>query len=181
VTSQDDKAILLREALRRYLGREGFCDLIRGVLSGTIGPVGRDTSIKGILGSMFCIEDVKRYRMSRPNHAVPLGYMTYTVAAARLGTNAEVVRNLVAVGRLRCYRQTSGGLQLLRASEVEKFSSRYVTVKSIAERFKVGSRTVLKSLKRKGADVLAISLPGKGIKLFVRKGPKSDLTIDDLI
>jgi hypothetical protein len=172
-----DKVVLLREALRRQLGRTGFVEFIRAALSGTLAPVARDPSVAGILGFLFSIDDVKRYAPARLKPPVPSGLVTYSTAAAVLKTNTEVVRNLVAEGLLECHRDSPLGIQLLHASEVEGFASRYVTIKSIAERLEVGSRTISEALKQEGAEVLVIPLPGKGNKLFARKGPKSDLAI----
>lgn len=168
-------AILLREALRLYLTQNGLADFIRAVISGDICPIACVSSVAGILGYRFLIEDVKKYSPGKPKHLVPSGLVTYATAAAALKTNTEVVRNLVAMGLLQCHRAPSGGPLLLSAREVESFSSKYVTVKSIAERFEVASRTVSELLNRKGADVLVVPLPGKGNKLFVKKGPKSEM------
>lgn len=174
-----DKVILLREGLRRDLGRDGLCDFISGLLAGNLRPAHGNPAVPGILGCEFRVEDIKRFRRPRPNQAAPSGFITYAVAAAELGTNTEVVRNLVAEGLLRRDRVNSPGIQLLRAKDVENFGSKYVTVKSLAKRFEVGSRTVMKALKRNGAEVLVIPLPGKGNKLFAKKGPSSDLAIRD--
>lgn len=178
--SNGDKAILLREAVRRYIGREKFSEFVCSVLSGALRPVARDFSVTGILGFQFRIADVKRHAAARPQPYVPSGLLTYAMAAARLGTNKEVVRNLVTKGLIERHRESSRGIQFLIARDVDKFASRYVTVKSIAKRFEVGSRTISEALKQKGAEVLVIPLPGKGNKLFVRKGPKSDLATWDL-
>lgn len=175
------KSILLREALRRHLGRDGLSEFIRAVLSCALAPVGRDTSVAGILGFQFRLGDVKRYALAKTKLSVPFGLLTYAMAAAALKTNTEVVRNLVAEDLLECHQESPGGIKLLCAQDVEEFASRYVTVKSIAERFEVGTRTVSETLKQHGAEVLVIPLPGKGNKLFVRKGPKSDLAVRCLL
>jgi hypothetical protein len=175
--SNGDKAILLREAMRGYLGRKGFSEFIRAVLSGVLQPVTRYRSMDGILGFQFRINDVKRYAPARPKPPVPSGLLTHSMAAAALKTNTEVVRNLVAQGLLHRHGSLPRGIQLLRARDVEKFASRYVTVKAIAERIEVGSRTVAETLKQNGAEVLVIPLPGKGNKLFVRRSPRSELAI----
>jgi hypothetical protein len=178
--SIEDKVILLREAMRRYLGREGFSEFIRHVLSGAVRPVARNPAVAGILGFIFRISDVKPYVPAKPGISVPSGFLTYATAAAALKTSTEVVRNLAANGLLQSSRDSAGKIKLLRARDVEDFASRYVALKSIAERFDVGSRTVSETLKQKGAEVLVISLPGKGNKLFARKGPKLDLSIRDV-
>jgi hypothetical protein len=178
--SIDDEAILLREAIRRHLGRDGFSEFVRHVVSGALQPVARDPSVAGILGFKFRVADVKRYVPAKPKLLVPCGFLTYAMAAAVLKTNAEVVRNLVAEGLLQRYGGLPRGIQLLRVADVEDFASRYVTLKSIGERFNAGSRTVLKTLKQNDAEVLVVLLPGKGNKLFARKGTKLDLAICDL-
>jgi hypothetical protein len=175
--SNGERTILLREATRRHLGRKGFGEFIRAVLSGSLAPVARDSSVAGILGFQFHIDDVKKYAPARPKPSVSSGFLTYAMAAAELKTNTEVVRNLVAEGLLECHREAAQGIQLLHTRDVLRFASRYVTVKSIAEGLEVGSRTVSETLKQEGAEVLVIPLPGKGSKLFARKGPKSDLAI----
>lgn len=180
VAPDGDKVILLRDALRRYLGRTGFSELVRAVLCGALQPMARDSSVAGVLGFQFRIDDVKRYAPARPKPSVPTGLLTHAQTAAALKSNLEVVRNLVAEGLLERHRDSPGGVYLLRARDVEEFGARYVTVKSIAERFKVGSRTVSEALKQHGAEVVVIPLPGKGNKLFVRKGPKSEAAVRDL-
>jgi hypothetical protein len=52
--------------------------------------------------------------------------------------------------------------------------TRFVSVSSIAERFKTRSTFVARHLKQRGAEVVEISLPGKRKKLFARKGPVSE-------
>ena len=175
-----DEAILLREAMRHYLGRAGFSEFVRSVLSGAVQPAARDSSVAGILGSRFCISDVKQHAPTKPKVSTPSGLVTYAVAGAQLGVTEEVVRNLVAEGLLRRNRKPSHGIQLVCARDVDDFASKYATVKSIAERLEVGSRTVSQTLKKKGVEILVIPLPGKGNKLFARKGPKSDLAVLDL-
>ena len=175
--SNDNNTILLREAMRRHLGRKGFGEFIRAVLSGSLTPKARVSSVAGILGFQFHIDDVKRCALAKPKPSVPSGFLTYAMAAVELKTNSEVVRNLVAKGQLECHRKAPSGIQLLHSRDVRRFASRYVTIKSIAEGLEVGSRTVSEALKQEGAEVLVIPLPGKGSKLFTRKGPKSDLAI----
>lgn len=175
-----DEAILLREAVRHYLGRAGFSEFVRSVLSGAVHSVARDSSVAGILGFRFSIADVKRHAQAKPKLPPPSGLVTFAVAAAQLGITEEVVRNLVAEGLLRRHSKPSHGIRLLRASDIDDFASKYTTVKSIAERFEVGSRTVSEALRKRGVEVIAIPLPGKGNKLFARKGPKSDLAVLDL-
>jgi hypothetical protein len=171
------KWIPLREALRRYLGRDGFCAFVRAMLSGALRPVGYDPEIRGILGFRFSVQDIKRYCPAMPKQSAPPGFVTYRVAAARLGSNTEIVRNLVAEGLLHSYRGTPRGVLMLRALDVEGFAAQYVPIKIIAERFDTGSRTVAKILEENGAEVLVIHLPGKGNKLFVRKGQGSAVAL----
>lgn len=176
-------AVLLREAMRRYLGRDGFCELVRDVLSGTLRPVARDSSVTGILGYLFRISDVKLHVPAKHRTVLPAGFMTYAMAASLLKTNTEVVRNLVATDHIQLESESSRssrGPRLVRTQSVEDFASSYVSLKSVADCLDVGSRAVLKVLKLKSANVLVVPLPGKGNKLFARKGPLLDRVAYDL-
>jgi hypothetical protein len=154
--------------------------LIKQVLNGTVQPVSRNPTISGIVGSKFRVSEVKDLVLSKAQPAVPLGFMTYEMAASSLKTNTEVVRNLVVAGLLRAYRISDIRIQLLRTSGVRALASNYVAMKSLAERFGIGSRTLLQIFAQKGARILVVPLPGKGNKLFVRKSSKFDAAVSDL-
>jgi hypothetical protein len=50
----------------------------------------------------------------------------------------------------------------VRIEDVESFAARFVSVRSIEERFNTRSLPVAEYLKQNGKEVLAIHLPGKG-------------------
>jgi hypothetical protein len=172
-----DREISLRDAVRTQLRRDGLSRFIRAVIDGELAPTRRTPSIPGILGSMFRLEQVKKYRPVRVPRVIPPGCLTYAEVAAKLGTNTEVVRNLVAQGFLHPPKGRSRGAKLVRMEDVESFATRFVSVSSIAERFKTRSAFVARHLKQRGTAVVEISLPGKGKKLFARKGPASETAI----
>jgi hypothetical protein len=84
---------------------------------------------------------------------------------------------LVAQGTLRPPRDPFRGPKSVRIEDVESFAARFVSVRSIAERFNTRSLSVAEYLKQNGKEVLAIHLPGKGKKLFAAKGPASEIAI----
>jgi hypothetical protein len=153
---------------------------IRAVINGELAPTSRTSSIPGILGNMFRLEDVTKYRPVSLPRAIPPGCLTYAEVAAKLGTNTEVVRNLVAQKFLRPPKVRIRSAKLVRMEDVENFTTRFVSVSSIAERFNTRSLVVARHLKQRGTEVMEIPLPGKGKKLFARKGPASETAIREL-
>ncbi len=163
--------------MRTLLRRDGLARFIRAVIERELTPTSRTSSIPEILGSMFRLEVVKKYHPVSWPGVIPPGCLTYAEVAAKLGTNTEVVRNLVVQGFLRPPRGCPRGVKLVRMEDVESFATRFVSVSSIAEHFKTRSPFVARHLKQRGTEVVEISLPGKGKKLFARKAPASETGI----
>jgi hypothetical protein len=162
--------ILLLDAMRLYLGRERLPEFIRSVISRDVVPISRDESVDGILGVEFHLKDVLRFCPVKPQKMIPHGYLTYSMAATRLETNTEVIRNLVDQGRLGRVQPNTSGLKFVLSEDVENFAASFVPVKTVANRFNTSSRAVTKRLQEEGTEILVVQLPGKGNKLFARKG-----------
>jgi hypothetical protein len=169
IRQDDEDAVTLRDVVRTHLGRTGLAELIGAVIRGDVAPLSRNESIPGIMGYVFQIKAVKIYRPVREPKPIPPGYLTYAAAATRIGTNTEVVRNMVAQELLRPPKRRIRGVKLVRADDVEGFVSRFVSVRSLAERFGTRSGAIARYLQKLGTKILQINLPGKGKKLFVTK------------
>ena len=172
--------ILFLDAMRLYLGRERLPELIRSVISRDVVPISRDESIDGILGFRFHLKDVRRFCPAKPQKTIPPGYLTYSMAASRLETNTEVIRNLVEQGQLGVVQPNSSRSKLVLSQDVENFAASFVPVKSIANCFNASSRAVAKRLQEEGIEVLIVPLPGKGNKLFARKRIRWDRELTKL-
>jgi hypothetical protein len=171
------KQIVLRDAVRLELGRNSLADLIKSIISQEVLPTGRSDSIGGILGFECRLDDIRKYRPTRAQKTVPLGFMTYASAAERLGTTIEVVRGLVTQRHLMGPKEPFSGPRIVRVDDVERFSEDYVSISSIADRMKTRSRALAKRLKQQGKEILSIQLPGKGRKLFVCGCPDDIITL----
>jgi hypothetical protein len=164
------QTVMLRDAVRIYLGREGLAEVIGAVINGRLFPVERRVFIPGLLGYFFCLDDLNAFRF-RARAAVnpPNGFMTYKQAAARLSANVEIVRNLVASRLLKTSRERFRGSKLVRETDVNAFASKYVSVSFVAAELKTSSKSLVRSLHNSGVMVLDVTLQGKGKKLFVRR------------
>jgi hypothetical protein len=172
------ETVMLRDAVRIYLGREGLVGVIRAVAKGRLSPHDRCAHVPGLLGYSFCLDHLDAFRFRTRNRLKPPdGYLTFKQAAARISVNAEVVRNLVSNQILKPCRNRVQGAKVVREKDVDNFASQYVSLSSIAADFKTSSRYLARLLQPQDAGVLRIPLPGKGQKIFVRRSAVGSLNL----
>jgi hypothetical protein len=159
--------ISLRDGIRIYTGRLGLPSLIRAVMNGSLIPVARTTQLPGITGFLFRCEQIRMHRPNVRTLTPPEGFVTYKQAASMLGTNAEVIRNLVAQRIVSSSEHRFNRSKLVLLADLQKFAKHYVSIRSVADRFDERSERVARYLRERGTKILAIHLPGKGRKLFV--------------
>lgn len=152
--------IALRHAMKNFLGRgPGLASVIRAVVHGALAPVGRTPQYRGIMGYLFLLSDLRRYR--------PLGdytdsnetFLNFRESAAILKVKTVVVRALVQSGVLTLVPGHSNGRsKLIAESEVLAFAANYV----------VASRRGTAGEDLEARDVLRFRIPeaGRGFVIF---------------
>lgn len=156
--------IALRHAVKNFLGRgAGLASVIHAVVNGTLAPVGRTPQFRGIMGSLFRLDDLRVYRPvgGRPDSQGT--FLNFREAASILNVKSVVVRALVHHGVLTVAPGHRNGMaKLIAESEVRAFAARYRATSRGGNRAPVCQRPAQ-------SDVLRIQVPeaGRGCVTFV--------------
>lgn len=163
-----------------YVGRNhGLPALIRAVVDGGLIPVARSDRFPGITGYLFLAEHVRRYRCVAGVQTPPEGFLNYTEAASRLGwTSADVIAGLMAQGVLGA----SAGYQRGRsrwvpASAIQRFSSKYVAVKALAQHLHVTGDWLRSHLRKSGTPTLAVPVGTGRRALFLLREVATEVRV----
>jgi len=178
--SKPGELVALCHAIQTYLGRDsGLAAVIQAVVDGTLVPVAYTPRFPGIRGYLFPSEDLRRYRpvlgdIERP----PDGFINYTEAASRLGSDTTVIRGLVELrilaGPTACQR---GRSKLVVAADVQRFSNQYVGVNALARHLHVTDCWLRRYFKKSGTPMLAVpKRPGEKA-LFLQKEVAAEVQI----
>jgi hypothetical protein len=162
-----------------YLGRDsGFPAVIRAVIDGTLTPVGYASRFPGITGYLFKAGHVRTYRSVAGVQTPAEGFLNYSEAASRIGSNTLAVGGLVAQGLLGpSAGYQLGGSKLVPASEVDRFSSQYASIKALAQQFRVAAERLRRHFKRSGTPMLAVPAGTRGKTYFLLKEVAADVRI----
>jgi hypothetical protein len=161
--------IQLRSVIRLHCGRRGLARIIEAVKNGQLIPAGKVDGSTGLGGYLFVKAAIAAYYPPRQLSAIPGDLIGCGDAARLLETNSEVVRNLVRNRRFFSPPVLLNGRKLIRKIELERFARDFISLASIARRYRTRSRAITRQLARHGVMVLSVKLPGKGIKLFVSR------------
>ncbi len=173
--------ISLESALHNMLGgRETLPNIFSNVLNGTLVPVGHTstsashTSFKDLV---FRRSDLRKYAKPVEWKSLPVGFTTQEEAARKLKTNTEVIRNLAAKKLLFSPAGRFNRFRIVSLDDVESFVRTYICIRALADQFNTRSDWVARYLHNRGVRVLAIGLPGKGKKLFVKRVDATGIVI----
>jgi hypothetical protein len=150
--------------VKNFLGRgSGLASVIHAVVNGTLAPVGRTPQFRGIMGSLFRLDDLRVYRPvgGRPDSQGT--FLNFLEAASILNVKSVVVRALVHHGVLTVAPGHRNGMaKLIAESEVRAFAARYRATSRGGNRAPVCQRPAQ-------SDVLRIQVPeaGRGCVTFV--------------
>jgi hypothetical protein len=160
--------VSLREGTRLYLKREGLPAFLRKVRDRELVPIDRAGHCPGIEGFRFRAGDMRRCKSWGTSDPPPIGTMSFQQAAMLIGTNCEVIRNLVdaKVFIVEKY-QGPRGQRFIAAEDVDAFARKFIALASVAQTYKTTSRKILQGID--GRYFLRVELPGKGNKLFVER------------
>jgi hypothetical protein len=150
------------------------------MLTGTLVPVGHaSASINSVsfMDLVFRRSDLKKYAQPIKWISLPVGFITHEEAARRLNANVEVVRNLAAKNLIFSPEGRFNRFRIVSLDDVESFARTYIYIRAIADQFNTRSEWAARYLHNRGIRVLAIGLPGKGKKLFVRRADVSGIVI----
>jgi len=178
--SKPGQLIALGDALRSYLsGDSGLPAAIRAVVDGTLVPVAYTPRLPGIKGYLFPSEQMRLCRhvvgsIEKP----PEGFLNYSEAASRLGSDSQVIRALVehgildAPGEYRC-----GHSKLVPASNIRLFSNQYVGVNALARHLHVTAKWLKGHLKKSLTPMLAVPVNSMVTTYFLRKDVAAEVRI----
>jgi len=169
-SSKAGELVALSHALI-YLGRDsGLPAVIRAVMDGALIPEGYTHRFPGIMGYLFPAERVRMYRSVTDVPMPAEGFLNYTEAAARLGSNTKAVGGLVAQGVLGASTGYHiGRSKLVPASEIQYFLSRYVGINALARQLHVTADWLRCHFKRSGVPMLAVPVGTRGKTYFLMK------------
>jgi hypothetical protein len=108
----------------------------------------------------------------------PEGFLNYSEAASRLGTDSQVIRALVehgildAPGEYRC-----GHSKLVPASNIQLFSDEYVGVNAVARHLHVTAKWLKGHLKKSLTPMLAVPVNSMVTTYFLRKDVAAEVRI----
>jgi hypothetical protein len=165
--SEAKNLITLQHAVRLYLGRQRLPLIIEAVKSGQLIPTGKAEGSARLGGYLFVKAEIAAYSPPRRVSAIPDDLMDCGHAAEILQTNSEVVRNLARNRKFFSPPVLLHGRKLIRKAEVERFSLAFVALAQVARQCATSSRAMVSGMARRGVKILAVRLPGKGLKLFI--------------
>jgi hypothetical protein len=176
--SKAGELVALSHALL-YLGRNsGLPAVIRAVRDGALIPVGYTSRSPGITGYLFKAENVRTYRSVAGVQTPEGGFLNYSEAASRLGSNTLAIGGLVAQGLLGTTAgHQFGGSKLVPASEIQRFSSQYVTTNALARQLRVAANRLRSHLKRSGTPMLAVPVGTRGNVYFLLEKVAAEVRI----
>ena len=154
-----------------YLRRDsGLPAVIRAVMDGALIPAGYTNRFPGIMGYLFPAERVRMYRSVTGVQMPAEGFLNYTEAAAKLGSNTQAVGGLVAQGVLGASAGYHiGRSKLVPASEIQYFLSRYVGLNALARQLHVTADWLRCHFKKSGMPMLAVPVGTRGKTYFLTK------------
>jgi hypothetical protein len=167
--SKAGKLTALRYALIYLRCASGLPAVIRAVVDGALAPIAHTNQFPGITGYLFPSERLRKYRCVAGVQTPPEGFLNYSEAASRLGwTSADVIAGLVAQGVLGASAgHPNGRSKLVPASEIQRFSSKYIAVKSLAGHLDVTRDWLRSHLRRSGTPILAVPVGAGRRALFL--------------
>ena len=178
--SKPGELIALGDALRTYLsGDSGLPAAIRAVVDGTLVPVAYTPRLLGIRGYLFHSEHLRLYRPVVGAIEMPSeGFLNYSEAASRLGSESPVIGGLVAqrvFGGPTVYQH--GRTKLVPARDVHRFSSQYVSVNALARHLHVTAKWLKCHLKKSGTPMLAVPVTQWGTTYFLSREVAAEMRI----
>jgi TniQ len=162
-----------------YLGRDsGLPAVIRAVMDGALIPVGYASRFPGITGYLFKARHVRTYRSVAGVQTPAEGFLNYSEAASRLGSNTLAIGGLVAQGLLGASAGYQlGGSKLVPASEIHRFSSQYIGIKALALQLHVAANRLRSHLKKSETPMLAVPAGTRGKTYFLLKEVAAEVRI----
>lgn len=128
----------------RSAGKGGLAKACRLIDAGRIMPVG---VLSGAVGLSSIVVD--RTAMGKVMHDFDADDCSVAEAAAALSLRAETIAALIASGHIEAHG-AGPRTKIVRRSEVERFSSRFVTTSTVARRWRTNTRSAVAILRGSG-------------------------------
>jgi hypothetical protein len=177
--SEPGGLMALRDAIHNFIGREaGLAAAVQAVIGGTLVPVAYTSRFPRITGYPFPSEHLRLYRpvwgdIERP----PDGFLNYTEAASRLGSETPAIRALVELRILSGPAGRQRGCKLVAAADVERFSNQYVGVRALARHLQVTGCRLARYLRDSGTPVFAVHIGSGERALFLQKEVAAEVRV----